>query len=406
MKSYIDPLVENNPYTLILHKHPYRMCTKSVMDTSDPWIEFNEEGVCNHVLNYERYEKTEKLSPEQKKNKIEKILVKLKSDGKGKAYDCIMGLSGGVDSSYMAWYVTKKLGLRALVVHVDTGWNSELAVSNIQNIVQKLNLDLHTLVIDWEEIRDLQLSFFKASIANLDVPQDHSFIASLVQEARKYGIKYIMNGSNMSTESILPNAWGYSSSDAKHLLGIHKLFGKVKIKSYPVYSLFKKYFYYPYFVKMETITPLEFIEYNKDEAKKFLMEELGWRDYGGKHYESKFTKFFQAHYLPEKFGYDKRKAHLSSLIVSGQMTRDEALTELKQPLYDPIELEEDRIYFAKKLGISLDEYYHIMAKPPKTYVDYPNAEKFEERLSKVIRFLSKTRNFLLRQNTIKYDYNR
>lgn len=399
MKSYIDPLVENNPYTSILHKHPYQMCTKSVMDTSDPWIEFNEEGVCNHVLNYERYEKIEKLSSEQQKIETEKMVAKLKSDGKGKEYDCIMGLSGGVDSSYMAWYVTQKLGLRALVVHVDTGWNSELAVNNIQSIVQKLNLDLHTLVIDWEEIRDLQLSFFKASIANLDVPQDHSFIASLFQEARKYGIKYIMNGSNMSTESILPNAWGYSSSDARHLKGIHKLFGKVKLKSYPVFSLFKKYFYYPYFMKMETITPLEFIEYNKDEAKKFLIEELGWRDYGGKHYESKFTKFFQAHYLPEKFGYDKRKAHLSSLIVSGQMTRDEALKELKHPLYDPIELEEDRIYFAKKLGISIDEYYQIMAKPPKTYIDYPNAEEFEERLSKVIRFLSKTRNLLLRRNT-------
>ncbi len=405
MKSNIDHLVENNPYTFLLHKHPYQMCTKTVMDTTDPWIQFDEEGVCNHVRKYENYRLAEKLTEDEKKIKINRIVDKLKIDGKGKEYDCIMGLSGGVDSSYMAWYITKILGLRALAIHVDTGWNSELAVNNIQRIIQKLNLDLHTLVIDWEEIRDLQLSFFKASVANLDVPQDHVFIASLLQEARKYGIKYIMNGSNMSTESILPDSWGYSSSDAKHLLGIHKRFGKVRLKSYPVYTLFKKFFYYPYFLKMQTITPLELIDYNKEDSKRFLMEEFGWRDYGGKHYESKFTKFFQAHYLPKKFGYDKRKAHLSSLIVSGQMTRDEAIQELNKPLYDPVELEEDTTYFVKKLGISLDEYYQIMAEPPKTYKDYPNAEKLEKRLSAAIRFLSKARNFLLVRKKNKHDYN-
>jgi N-acetyl sugar amidotransferase len=393
-----NDLISSNEYKKKLHKHPYQVCTKSVMDTTDPLIIFDEEGVCNHVRYYEEWEKNGKLTTIAAELAMVEMVEKLKKEGVGKEYDCIMGLSGGVDSSYMAWFVTKKLGLRALVVHVDTGWNSELAVNNIQSIVQKLNLDLHTLVIDWEEMRDLQLSFFKSSIANLDVPQDHSFIASLYKEARKYGIKYIMNGSNMSTESILPNAWGYSSSDSIHLLGIHKLFGNIKLKTYPIYTLFNKYFYYPYVLKMKTITPLEWIEYNKEEAKQFLMDELGWRDYGGKHYESKFTKFFQAHYLPTKFGFDKRKAHLSSLIVSGQMTRDEALTELSKPLYEPAELEEDIRYFSKKIGITLDEYNRIMSLPPKSYMDYPNAVKLEERISKTIRFLSKLRNIVFMKN--------
>lgn len=393
-----NDLIIRKEYAKNLHKHPYQVCAKSVMDTTDPLIKFDDEGVCNHVRYYEEWEKNSKLTTIAAELAMVEMVEKLKKEGEGKEYDCIMGLSGGVDSSYMAWFVTKKLGLRALVVHVDTGWNSELAVNNIQSIVQKLNLDLHTLVIDWEEMRDLQLSFFKSSIANLDVPQDHCFTASLYKEARKYGIKYIMNGSNMSTESILPNAWGYSSSDSIHLLGIHKLFGKTKLKTYPIYTLFNKYFYYPYVLKMKTITPLEWIEYNKEEAKQFLMDELGWRDYGGKHYESKFTKFFQAHYLPAKFGYDKRKAHLSSLIVSGQMTRDEALSELRKPLYEPAELEEDIRYFSKKIGITLDEYNKIMALPPKSYTDYPNGVKLEERISKIIRFLSKMRNIVFMKN--------
>jgi N-acetyl sugar amidotransferase len=385
MEQYFDNLVINHPYTAQLHKQPYQMCTKTVMDTSDPWITFNEEGVCNHVLEYEEFERTAMLKGEKAEAKLNEIVTMLKKEGEGKEYDCIMGLSGGVDSSYLAYLATQILGLRVLVVHVDAGWNSELAVNNIQSIVQKLNLDLHTLVIDWEEMRDLQLAFFKSSIANLDVPQDHCFIASLYQEAKRYNIKYILNGGNMSTESILPDAWGYDASDPIHVKSIHKQFGSIPLKSYPVYTNYKKIFYYPIVMGMKTIRPLEYIDYKKADAKKLLIEQLGWRDYGGKHYESKFTKFFQAHYLPTKFGFDKRKAHLSSLIVSGQMTRSEAIEELKKPLYDANELEEDRIYFAKKLGISLDEYYHIMEQPPKDYKDYPNSEKMLTRLRGIMK---------------------
>lgn len=390
-EKYIDPLVVNHPRTKELHAQPYQICTKTVMDTSDPLITFDQNGVCNYVEYYQNWEKSNKLSPEENKKRLDQITSLLKKEGKGKDYDCIMGLSGGVDSSYMAYFVTKVMGLRALVVHVDTGWNSELAVNNIQNIVQKLDLDLHTLVIDWEEMKDLQLSYFKSSIANLDVPQDHCFIASLYQEAKKYNIKYIMNGGNMATESILPAAWGYDASDSRNMLAIHKKFGAKKLKTYPSVSLFKYLVDYPILKGMKVIRPLEYIEYNKESVKQFLKEELNWRDYGGKHYESKFTKFFQAHYLPEKFGYDKRKAHLSSLIVSGQMTREEAIEEMKKPLYNPIELEEDKIYFAKKLGISMDEYNRIMALPPSKYSDFKNDESRKRTLRKFFGGLNKLR---------------
>lgn len=391
-----DSLVTNNPFTKKLHKYPYQMCTESVMDTSDIDITFDENGVCNHVLDYRNY--INALPDSKTRNDLLWEMVDmLKKEGKGKEYDCIMGLSGGVDSSYLSYFVTKVLELRPLVVHVDSGWNSELAVSNIQNIVQKLKIDLHTLVIDWDEIKDIQLAFLRASIANLDVPQDHVFIASLYQEAEKYGIKYILNGGNMATESILPKAWGYDASDPKHLLSIHKQFGKNKLKTYPIFTNYKKLFYYPFVKRMKTLRPLELINYNKFEAKELLKNELGWRDYGGKHYESIFTKFFQAHYLPTKFGYDKRKAHLSSLIVSGQMTREEAILELKQPLYDENDLANDKLYFTKKLGISLDEFESLMRKEPVTYKDFPNSEKLYADIKKTLNYFPQFKKMLIKK---------
>ena len=344
------------------------------MDTSDPWITFNENGVCNHCQAYDaNLQKTGTAADRQ--HKLEQMVDQLKIRGKGKDYDCIMGLSGGVDSSYLAWFVVKKLGLRPLVVHVDTGWNSELAVNNIQNIVQRLNLDMHTLVIDWPEIRDLQRAYFLSGIANLDVPQDHAFIAALFSEARKYGIKDILNGGNMQTESILPNAWGYDASDSVSLKAIHHKFGTIKLRSYPMINIFEKLFYYPSLLGMRVHRPLEWIDYNKNDAKALLKQELGWRDYGGKHYESVFTKFFQAHYLPTKFGYDKRLAHYSSLIVSGQMTREEAYVELQKPLYDQQELEADKLFWIKKLGITATDYERVMAEKPSFYNDFNNSEQ-------------------------------
>lgn len=390
--NFIDPLVIDHPLTQQLHKQPYQICTKTVMDTSDPLIEFDEEGVCNHVRKYESWEKFQKLNGKEAERKLSQIVEQLRKDGKGKDYDCIMGLSGGVDSSYMAYFVTKVLGLRALVVHVDTGWNSELAIMNIQNVVQRLELDLHTIVIDWEEMRDLQLAYFRSGIANLDVPQDHTFIASLLKEAKKFGIKSIMNGGNMATESILPTSWGYNASDSTNLKAIHRMFGESKLRTYPMISWYEKIFYYPHILKIKVIRPLEYIEYKKGEVKEFLIKELGWRDYGGKHYESVFTKFFQAYYLPTKFGYDKRKAHLSSLIVSGQLTRDEAINELQKPLYDLNELERDKEYFCKKLQISREEFETVLSGTPSDYSQFTNQTKLDKNYLRIIKGLNKIRN--------------
>lgn len=384
-KSRSSVAYQDNVYTGILHKHPHQECTRCVMDTSDPWITFDSEGVCNHCRKYDDH--LARLgSEEEREQKLTQLVDALKARGKGHDYDCIMGLSGGVDSSYLAWFAVKKLGLRPLVVHVDTGWNSELAVNNIQNIVQRLKLDMHTLVIDWPEIRDLQRAYFLSGVANLDVPQDHAFIACLYREARKFGIKDILNGGNMQTESILPAAWGYDASDSVSLKAIHRKFGTVKLKKYLTISTLQKYVYYPYVLKMRVHRPLEMINYNKDEAKQLLKNELGWRDYGGKHFESVFTKFFQAHYLPTKFGYDKRLAHYSSLIVSGQMSKAEAEKELSMPMYPLSELEGDKLFWLKKLGISIGEYERVMADIPKFYSDYGNNERF----LKVFRSTAKT----------------
>lgn len=398
-KSIIDPVARNyfdNPYTEILHKSPHQQCVRCVMDTSDPWISFDTNGVCSHCQAYSAYA-AQIGTPEERARQMDKMVTHLKEQGKGKSYDCIMGLSGGVDSSYLAWYAVKKLGLRPLVVHVDAGWNSELAISNIQNIVERLGIDLHTLVIDWPEMRDLQRSYFLSGVANLDVPQDHAFIAALSKEARKYGLRDVLNGGNMQTESILPNAWGYDASDATSLLGIHKQFGTVPLKTYPIYSNWQRMVYYPFILKLRSHRPLELLDYNKEQAKDLLKSELGWRDYGGKHYESTFTKFFQAHYLPEKFGYDKRLAHLSSLIVSGQMSREEALDELNAPLYDPKELSEDTLYWTKKIGITKEEYDRVMIAQPRDYTDYPNSEKFYDwirsNLRPAVRMYQRARSF-------------
>jgi N-acetyl sugar amidotransferase len=387
--EFCDLNVVNHPLTQILHKQPYQMCSKTVMDTSDPDIYFDTDGVCNHVKKYEYWDQNNRIKGQQAELYLEGIVDELRKAGRGKDYDCIMGLSGGVDSSYMSYFVTKVLGLRALVVHVDTGWNSELAVMNIQNIVQKLNLDLHTLVIDWEEMRDLQLAYFKSGIANIDVPQDHCFVASLYQEAKKYGIKYIMNGGNMATESILPSSWGYNANDSWNLMDIYANYGTRRLVNYPRVSFWELNFLLPYVQAMKIIRPLEYIEYNKSNVKNFLIKELGWRDYGGKHYESVFTKFFQAYYLPSRFGYDKRKAHLSSLIVSGQLTRNAAIDELKLPLYDPHELEQDIVYFTKKLGITIDEFEVLLKIPINNYTNFKNQVEAGKKFSNLISRLAR-----------------
>ena len=354
---------------------PYQVCTRCVMDTTDPEIEFDEQGVCNHCHRFDTVIKPAWPSfGDGDPAKLEEMIRTVKAYGKGKRYDCIIGLSGGIDSSYIAVKVAE-WGLRPLVVHVDAGWNSELAVMNIEQICRRLGFDLVTHVVDWEEMRDMQLAFLRSNLANQDVPQDHAFFAALYGYAEKAGIKYVINGSNFATESILPATWGYDAMDATHVKSIHARFGSRPRGDFPVVSFFDLYAKYPYILKMEVLRPLNLLPYNKEEAIRILEKDYGWRYYGGKHYESRWTRFFQAYYLPYKFGYDKRKAHLSSLVVSGQMSRADALEALKAPLYDPKLLAEDKLFIAKKLGLSLAEFETLVDQPAHHFSEFPNSQR-------------------------------
>lgn len=351
----------------------YQICSHCIMDTSDEEIYFDDNGVCKHCNRFEAILKNRWFQNEEGRKRLDSIVSQIKEDGEGKDYDSVMGLSGGVDSSYVA-YQAKKLGLRPLAIHVDCGWDSELAVKNIENIVKKLGFDLYTHVVDWAEMRDLQASFFKASVVNLDIPQDHAIATTIYRMAAKTRVKYILSGSNIATESILPQSWGYSNDDSCHIKGIHKIFGSVRLKTFPLLGYFKKYIYYRYVKGIKIIKILDLMPYVKQDAISELKENAEWRSYGDKHCESVFTRFFQSYYLPVKFGYDKRRAHLSSLIVSGQITRDEALAEMKKEIYSPERLEEEKIYFGKKLGFSKDEFEKIFNLPKKSHLYYPNRQ--------------------------------
>lgn len=355
-----------------------QVCTYCVMDSSDPEIKFDASGRCNHCRNAEkRLRKFHKPGPEGEKE-LQGILAAIRESGKGKEYDCVIGLSGGVDSSWLA-YKSKDWGLRPLVIHIDGGWNSEIAQKNIEVLVKKLGYDLYTYVVDWEEMRDLQRAYLEAALANQDVPQDHVFFAVLSKKAEELGIKYWLSGSNLVSESILPTAWGYTAMDSKQLKAVHKLYGRVPLRSYKTLSFFeycRLYSGLPLLASVQLVAPLNYMYYNLDEAKRILSEESDWKDYGKKHHESHFTKFFQNYYLPEKFGYDKRKAHLSSLIVAGAISRDGALEELAAPLSDPEALKSDKAFILKKLAFSEQDWERIMALPCKSYLDYPSFQGF------------------------------
>ncbi len=354
---------------------PYQICARTVMDTTDPFITFDENGVSNHALHYDSTMKrfVDAATAGERADELAELVAKIKEAGKGKPYDCVIGISGGVDSTYLILQAVK-LGLRPLAVHFDSGWNSELAVDNIHHIVSRLGLDLVTEVVDWREMRDLQLSYLKARVMDWDMPTDHAFAAVAYREAAKYGIRYILSGHNFATESILPRAWGFNAADAVHLKAIHRRFGTVKLKTYPVMGIWKRYVWYGYVRPIWTVHLLNYMPYIKEEAKREITEELGWRDYGGKHYESVFTRYFQGSYLPRRYGWDKRKAHLTSLILSGQLTRDEALAALEHHDY-PEDLErQDHEFIAKKLGLTVPELDHLIASPRVDHFDYPNSD--------------------------------
>ena len=364
----------------------YKMCSRCIMDTTDPEITFNKNNLCNHCEYFDQFISNELFDTEEKKEKIKSVVNKIKLYGKNKKYDCIIGLSGGVDSSYVATQIAE-WGLRPLVVHVDAGWNSELAVRNIENICKKLKFDLVTHVVNWQDIKNLQLAFLKSGVANQDIPQDHAFFAALYHYAVKSNIKYVISGGNLATESILPTAWGYDAMDATHIKYISKTFSKTNLKDFPLISFFSYFLYYPFLMRMKVVRPLDYIEYNKEKAIEILKKEFDWKYYGGKHYESHWTKFFQGHFLPYKFGYDKRKAHLSSLILSKQITREDALKELAKPLYDKKKLTEDKEFIAKKLNISLSELEEYLNNDCIDYSMYPNHQKKLKRLRKLMKCL-------------------
>lgn len=343
------------------------------MDTSDPDISFNEKGECNYCAKFDHEILPRWLQGKAAEKELSRILDTIKEEGAGKEYDCIIGLSGGVDSSYLALKI-KEWGLRPLAVHVDGGWNSELASQNIENIVKKLGLDLYTHVVDWQEMKDLQRAFLKSQVANLDTPQDHAFFAALYNYAVQNNIEYVLSGSNFATESILPAVCGYDAMDLRQLEDIHRKYGEKKLRTYPKVSFWKRHIYYPKIKHMKVVRPLNLIPYNKEAAIRELTEKLDWKYYGGKHHESRFTKYFQAYYLTKKIGFDKRRAHLTSEVLSGLRTREDALIEMSKPAYDEEERDNDQAYVIKKLGFREQEFLDILNAPVKSHREYASNE--------------------------------
>lgn len=346
----------------------YQVCTKCVMDTSDTGITFDESGVCNHCHRYAD-QMARIPSGEAASQEMQALVDKIKTAGQGKPYDCIIGLSGGVDSTYVAYLTKKILGLRPLAVHLDNGWNSELSVKNIENIVKKLGIDLYTHVIDWDEFKDIQLSFLKASTPDSEVPTDHAIFSILRKVRRKYKLDYVLNGINSKTESHHPLSWSQGHSDFGYIKSVHKKFGNTKIKTFPhgnIFTIFEDRF------SSKWVNILNYIDYNKNEAKKIITEELEWQDYGGKHFESIYTRFYQGYILPKKFGFDKRKMHLSSLICAGELKREDALKELERPPYPLDQQQADKEFLCKKFNLSIEQFDAIMNLPIKSYHDYPS----------------------------------
>ncbi|MBC71023.1 N-acetyl sugar amidotransferase [Muricauda ruestringensis] len=364
----------------------YQICTNCVMDTTDSKIVFDENGVCDHCNTFYNDILPYWHTDERGEKRLKEIVAKIKKEGKGKDFDCLMGMSGGIDSSYLLYAMKEKYGLRPLVFHVDAGWNSQIAVNNIERLVDGLGLDLYTEVINWEEIKDLQLAFFKSGVPHIDTPQDHAFFATMYKFASKHKIKYILTGGNYSTECVRnPLEWMYYQSDSIQLKDIYKKHGTGKLKDYPVTNILWHKVYLPYFKGIKLIRPLDYIPYNKDEAMQFLVDNYGYQKYPQKHFESRFTRFYEAYWLPKKFGYDTRKVQFSSLILTNQMTREEALEELEKPAYNPITIKQDFEFVANKLGISVEELQGYMDEPNKTYKDYKSQESIYNIGAKVMR---------------------
>ncbi|PIF47081.1 N-acetyl sugar amidotransferase [Chryseobacterium sp. 52] len=354
----------------------FQICTKTIMDTTDPNIVFNEKGESDYYLNYIENILPNWHTDEKGLRALEQEAEKIKKDGKNRDFDCIIGLSGGLDSSYAAYIAKEVMGLRPLIFHVDAGWNTDRAVSNIEKLVNGLNLDLYTDVINWEEMKDLQVAFLKSQIADQDV-QDIAFFSSLYKFATKNKIKYVLTGANYSTECCRePEEWGaYPGIDKRLILDIHKQFGKRELKTFPMVDIMNYKLYYKYILGMQVCKPLNNVPYIKKDVEQLLADKFGWESFQHKHHESRFTRFFEDYWLPRKFGYEKRKAHFSSLILTGQMTREEALDRVSRPELSDEFLQKEFEYVAHKLDLTTDELQTIFEGKNKTYHDYKNKRK-------------------------------
>jgi N-acetyl sugar amidotransferase len=364
----------------------YKICARCVMDSTDPDIRFDESGVCNYCTEWLERIRTETFVDNPVRN-IDALVRRIKEAGKGREFDCIIGVSGGVDSTYVAWLV-KQHGLRPLAVHLDNGWNSELAVDNITVALDKLKIELYTHVIDWAEFRDLQMSFFKASVTNIEIPTDHGINAILQKMAARHGVRYIINGGNIRGEGIYPKSWGWYNLDLRHLRAIHRQFGSVRLRSFPQISLAG--LSWNTFVRGIRTTPiLNYVDYNRPKAEQLLRDDLGWRPYGGKHYESIFTRFFQGYILPRKFKVDKRRPHLATLVAGGDVSREHALAELQRDPYADADLESDREFCIKKLNFTRESFEQYMREPGRSHRDYPTNAWFFEGMPGLKRWAKK-----------------
>lgn len=364
-----------NTSELIMSETAHRVCTSCVMDTSDSRISFDETGVCDHCRTFYREVLPNWHTDERGRAELDRIVAKIKAEGEGKPFDCIIGLSGGIDSSYLTYLAKSELGLRPLVFHVDAGWNSKIAVNNIEKLIDGLGLDLYTEVIDWPEMRDLQVAFFKSGVPHIDTPQDHAFFATMYKFAEEHDVKHILTGANYSTECIRnPVEWMYYQSDSVQLRDIHKRFGTRPLTTFPVTSILRHKVYLRYVKGIRVVRPLNYMPYIKADAMKLLAERFGWEPYPQKHFESRFTRFYESYWLPRKFGYDVRKVQYSSLIVTKQMTRQEALEALAKPPYDEETIAHEFEFVATKLGMTVAELQACMELPNKSYRDYASQE--------------------------------
>lgn len=367
----------------------FRQCTRCVMDTTALEISFDEAGMCSFCSWFDSSVAWRLVSP-SRAHELNLMVEQIKTARAAEDYDCVIGLSGGVDSSFLLVWAVEQ-GLRPLALHVDAGWNSELAVSNIEKLVTTLDVDLETVVIDWKSMVNLQIAFLESGVPNQDIPQDHAFFTSIYRAAEKEKIPYILNGNNFATESILPVSWGHSSNDGDHIKDVAKKNGLSNVGAFPTASVIDYQISWPYLKKIKPFAPLNLMDYSKDIAKNRL-HLLGWRDYGAKHTESVWTKYFQRFYLPYRFGYDKRKAHLSSEILAGNLSRAEAMSELETPLYPEADRERDEAFIARKLGISLDKFVSLREANIRPHSEYKTGSRIADFARFGVRSLARGRS--------------